>query len=84
MADMYQLVRDVCHQKISKWAAKNLLVKKLVKVLNNHSTSATNNSSLENVAWQGENRRSQNTESRKIHESNTLSGRQREMNKSAH
>jgi hypothetical protein len=28
MGEMYQLVRDVCHQKISKGAAESLLVKK--------------------------------------------------------
>lgn len=80
---MYQSVHDMYHQKISKGVAESLLVKTNIEMLNNYSTLARNNSSLENAACKAGNERSQNTESRQIQDNNSLSGGQRGDNKSA-
>ena len=74
---MYQLEYGVYHPRISKGVAENLFVKTDIEVLNNHSTFATNDPSLENTACQVEKARSQITESlsRQIQENNTLSGK---------
>jgi hypothetical protein len=45
--------------------------------LNNHSTLAANNSSLEYTACQAESGRSQNTENMQIQEKRSLSGKER-------